>query len=456
MKMGEINNLLNEFIDFVKSKVDKALKIGEIKKVELKQNYFKWKIDKFEYSMESGLASGAIGQSITKKQIIYSHNLDTTLSSSSEFKAFVNRLKDIYHTQDIQFKLQSFLRFVIQEYINNKQVKQELINLFIKELNDEPTRAKAIIRLQGVMVEEQSIKLSDLCTLRRITPADIEEEIPIYVSFLNGSNLFNNNVTAILEIEKDVLNAVEIQNEVEKAILILRLYGVGGASQISYTLSGKTITRFIGGTLSSNQRIMPREKLKIYSKDVDKLKKFWKEFNALNLSSLLGTNQSSDLENVQFAYQRYCDSLFSIIPYEQQVTSAIIGLESLYLNYSEDLGRFLRLRISKFLGLAGLNPQRIQDVLKDAYGVRSYFVHGNKIDYKKRRKIQNKYKTESEFLKEVLEYLRLSIIIILSMHRQKDELIYLIDDSFIDRTKEDVLGNQLKNIMKRFGLDVQG
>ncbi len=165
-------------------------------------------------------------------------------------------------------------------------------------------------------------------------------------------------------------------------------------------------------------------------------------------------SQSTELENIQFAYQRYCDSLFSAGVFEQQVASAIIGLESLYLNDSEELSRFLRLRISKFLGLAGLNPQHIQSVLKDAYDVRSYFVHGNKIDYKKRRKLQNKYKTENDFLREVLEYLRLSIIILLSMHRQKDELIDLIDDSFIDRKKEGELEAQLKDIMKRFGMEV--
>jgi hypothetical protein len=347
------------------------------------------------------------------------------------------------------------LRFIIQDYLDDKQVKQELIDLFIKELNDEPTRVKAFVRLQGVTVEDHPIKLLSSCTLRRITPADVEEEIPIHIPFFNVSNPIHNHVTAILEIEKDILYPVDIQKEVEKATLTLRLFRVGGATSVSYSLSGKTITKFIGGTLSSIQTPMiPRETLKVYTKDADKIKQFWKEFNALNHGSLIGMSQSTELENIQFAYQRYCDSLFSAGVFEQQVASAIIGLESLYLNDSEELSRFLRLRISKFLGLAGLNPQRIQSVLKDAYDVRSYFVHGNKIDYKKRRKLQNKYKTENDFLREVLEYLRLSIIILLSMHRQKDELIDLIDDSFIDRKKEGELEAQLKDIMKRFGMEV--
>ena len=450
--MDEINALLAEFVDFVKSKVDESLKKGEIKKVEINQDYFKWKIDKFEYSMDTGLASGATGQYITKTQTIHSHSLDNTLSNSSDFKSFVDRLKKIYHTPDVQFKLQSFLRFIIQDYLEDKQVKTELTDLFIKELNDEPTRVKAFVRLQGVTVENP-IKLLSSCTLRRITPSDVEEEIPIHIPFFNVGHPIRDHVTAILEIEKDILYPAEIQKEVEKAILTLRLFRVGGVTNISYTLSGKTITRFIGGTLSSIQTPMiPRETLKVYTEDADKIKQFWKEFNALNHGSLIGMSQSTELENIQFAYQRYCDSLFTAGVFEQQVASAIIGLESLYLNDSEELSRFLRLRISKFLGLAGLNPQHIQDVLKDAYDVRSYFVHGNKIDYKKRRKLQNKYKTENDFLREVLDYLRLSIIILLSMHRQKDELIDLIDDSFIDRKKEGELEAQLKDIMKKFGI----
>lgn len=452
--MDNINDLLNEFVSFAKGKIDEALNKNEIKKVELNQNYFKWKIDKFEYSMDSGLISGATGDYITKKQEFYSHNLDTILSESSEFKAFIERFKDIYHTVNVQFKLQSFLRLVIQDYIDDKKVNQELIDLFIRELHEEPSRVKATVRLQGVTVEEPTIKLPNHCTLRRLTVADVEEEIPVRVPFFNVVTPLHNNITAVLEIEKDVLGDSDIQNEVEKAIVILRLFKVGGATLFSYTLAGKTITRFIGGTITSHRSlIIPREILKIYSKDAEKLRHFWKEFNSLNYNSLLGKSQSGDSENIQFAYQRYCDALFSIGLYEQQIANAIIGLESLYLNDSEELSRFLRLRISKFLGLAGLDPQHIQDVLRDAYGVRSHFVHGNKIDYKTRRRIQRKYKNENEFLKEILNYLRLSIIILLSMHRQKDELIDLIDDSFIDRKKEDELGNQLKGIIKRFKID---
>jgi len=40
------------------------------------------------------------------------------------------------------------------------------------------------------------------------------------------------------------------------------------------------------------------------------------------------------------------------------------------------------------------------------------------------------------------------------MHRQKDELIDRIDDSFIDRKKEGELEVQLKDIMKRFGMEI--
>jgi hypothetical protein len=93
--MEEISTLLDEFIAFVKNKVDEALRKEEIKKLELNQNYFKWKIDKFEYSMDSGLSYGATGQYFAKTQIIYSHNLDTKLTATSEFKAFVDKLKEI-------------------------------------------------------------------------------------------------------------------------------------------------------------------------------------------------------------------------------------------------------------------------------------------------------------------------------------------------------------------------
>lgn len=449
-----INTLLKEFIEYVKGKVDESLKEGKIQKREISRQYYKWKVEKFEYSMNSNPIYNAHDEYITKNQIIYLHDLDITLSETPEFNEFVDRLNDIYKKEDIQFKLHSFLRAIINDYLYNNRVDQELINLFIKELNDEPIPAKVIIYLQGLTLEDTSINLTNSCVLRRITKDDLEVEIPYYGPFY-VPNPLHADVTAILDIEKDVLSPIELQNEAEKAIVILRLFKVGGPKIVSYRMLGRSITRFIQGIVSTPRTQSTPRILKIYSKDVPQLKKFWREFNTLNLSSLLEINRTSDLENVRFAYQRYCDSLLQIGSFEQQVTNVIIGLEALYSNDSQEISKFLRLRVSKFLGLAGLNPRHVQDVLKDAYSIRSYFVHGNKISYKKRKEIMNKYKSNERFLIEVLEYLRISIIIFLIMQMEKDELLDWIDDSLIDKTREEQLSNQLKDIMKRFAIEIE-
>ncbi len=451
--MEKIESLLNEFVIFVKNKIDEAITKKEIKQVEVNQEYFKWKLNEHKYSMDTGPVYGAMGQTYTKKQIFYSHNLETQLKDSENFNIFVKNINEIYPSRNIKFELQSFLSILIQNYLDNKNIDKELVNLFIKELNDEPIKVKAIIQLRGITLDENPIKLSNSCILRRISYEELEKEYLLRrMPFLDFDNTYDKQITAILEIEKEVLNNnQEIHNEIEKAILILRLFKIGSVQQVSYQTLSNSIIKIWGGTTISglNEHFLPREILKIYEKDYENLKLFWKEFNSLDYNILLNQG-AGNLNNIQFSYQRYCEVIFSITTLEQKVASIIIGLESLYLNNSEELSRFLRLRISKFLSLGGFNPQRVQNILKFAYDIRSYFVHGNKLDYKKMKKIRDKYNTEDNFLKEVLEYLRISIIILLSIHKSKDEIIDLIDDSFIDKTKEKELENLIKNITQKF------
>ena len=445
--------ILTELIEWIKNKIDESLKKGEIKKVDINQNYFRWKIEKFEYSLDSGVSSSSRGEYTTKIQSMYPYTFDLTSNNEKEFNFYVDELKNIYQDQNIQIKLHQFLRVVTQNYLEEKQIKQELIELFLKELNDEPLKVIAIVRLQGITLEEDSIKLSNVHTLRRIKPSDLEIEIPVYSPF-EKNNLLETNNTAILEIEKEVLSPIDIQKEIELSILLLKLFKVGRTRITSYSLFCKTITRFISGTFTPvTSLIFARENSKIYKTDNEKIRIFWKEFNKLDYKNNLRNNNFSDLENVNFAYQRYDETLFSSGSYEQQIANTIIGLESLFLNNSEDISKFLRLRISKFFGLIGLNPEKVQEVLKDAYEVRSCFVHGNKMSYNKRKKIQRKYETEQELLNKILEYLRLSIIIIFVINKPKEEFIDLIDNSFINKKKEDELSNLLKEIMKKFALD---
>ena len=123
---------------------------------------------------------------------------------------------------------------------------------------------------------------------------------------------------------------------------------------------------------------------------------------------------------------------------EKRISSAVMGLEALYLSPSEqqEMSYRLRMRVSKLLGLIGYNPSEAKERIKDAYDVRSTYVHGGMLKQRDRQKYERKYGNLNKFRKSIMDYLRASIVALL--HRpSKTSLIQKTDDSFLDSNKEE-------------------
>ena len=126
------------------------------------------------------------------------------------------------------------------------------------------------------------------------------------------------------------------------------------------------------------------------------------------------------------------------------ITGHFSSLEALYLYPSEqqEMSYRLRMRVAKLLDLIGYNPDEVREKIKDAYEVRSTYVHGGILKQKDRRKLERKYVDISEFSKTIIDYLRASIVAFLRK-RNKDILIQKIDDSLLDNRKE----NEVKRLL---------
>jgi hypothetical protein len=194
----------------------------------------------------------------------------------------------------------------------------------------------------------------------------------------------------------------------------------------------------------------------IYAIDVKGLQKFWKETSAMLPEEFFGFEDSVRLADLSFAYQRYSDALLRRGLLEARIANATAGLEAVYSDSSQEIGRFLALRTSKFLGLAGLNPRRIKNMLSDAYGVRSSFVHGSRLSDKVKKKLEKKYGSLNEFLNEILDCLRCSIVLVLFLGKEKKELTRCIDEAMLDHEEEAKLQRALKRITRRAGLNYNG
>jgi len=443
---------LKKFAQFVKERIDDGIKGGTVKKAVVNQEYFKWKVKDFKYTVKDGVSTGTSeGEHFIKSETMFNHNLEEEIKESEEYKSLVKQLEETFKDERLSSKVDFLLRLIVRHYIQTFEIKEDMLNIFLKELKGEPSRTSAIVKVQGLILEPVSITVSNNVTLRQVNITDLEEENPIY-PFI-GVEQFPNDYSAVLNIETFGHSSLNIQKEVSKAVTILRMFKPGSVRYVKYKIISESITNPTGGTISSGRQISSTTNCRIYSSDVGKLIIFWKILDELLPSSFFWSDTSpANNESIQFAYQRYSDALFSDGTFEQRLVNTIIALESLYLNDSQELSRYLSLRVSKFLGLAGLDPYRIKTVLKEAYKLRSFFVHGNSIPYRLRKKIEAQFESEDKLLYEILDYLRLSIVIMLALKKQKDEMIDTIDDTFIDRKKEDALSGHLKGIMERSGL----
>jgi len=443
---------LKKFSEFVKKIIDESITRGEIQKLEVSQEYFRWRAESFEYSIDKGISvPRAHGESFTKKQLIFKHNIEESIKQSNEYKTVLAHLSRVFEDEGLDYKLEQLLRRIVHHYLYESEIEEKLLEVFLKELRGEPIKIGAIVELQGVTLEPDNIEVAYGVKLRRPTINDVEKERPVY-GYGVGVDRFPYYPSAILELKTLGHPGSKIQDQVENAIAILRLFKVGGVKYASYHIFSEAVVSFMGGTFTPGERFGPSESYPIFNSDVKRLQKFWKEMMISIPGEFTGFSGSAQKGNLTFAYQRYSDALLSNGFLERRIANAIMGLETLYLNESRELGRYLRLRVSKFLGISGWDPHKVMNLLKDAYAIRSIFVHGNRLSHKQKKGFEEKYGSINKILMEVLEYLRVSIVLVLFLKKEKDELIDLIDNSLIDRKMEDAFSTQINEIKTRLAI----
>ena len=195
-------------------------------------------------------------------------------------------------------------------------------------------------------------------------------------------------------------------------------------------------------TVFSNRIEGALERYLVTEEDVPKLKKFWQVISNVMPPTFFESDMTK-IDYLTVAYNRYTDALFQNGVLERRIANAVMGLEALFIKSGEvqELVYRLTLRMSKLLSFLGYEPYEVKKIVNDAYKVRNLFAHGGHLSYKEKRKLESKYKDVKNLLQQLLEYLRISIIVMILSNREKDELIDLIDDSFIDKRQEEMLND---------------
>jgi hypothetical protein len=436
-----ISNTLKQLALSVKRKIEDGISEGTIKPEE--EVFPRWKVDKFQY-MDDGITGfSAHTEDITKPSLSRTTlNLLESLKESNEYRSTLEQLEEIFGKDEtISQDLQYFAERLIREWPYNPEFEKTtidaLVETFLKDLRKEPVKYGAEIELDGIVLRPDKFEPSYGITLRKTKIEDLEREVHV-LGFIRPDLP---KPSTILNIEFLGRGTNEIQRRVEQSIAILRLFKVGSVRWIRYHMYSDSITDLEAhAAFTSGWQGFVLEKYLITEEDLPKLRKFWQAISNAMPSGFFESS-TTKIDYLTVAYNRYNDSLFQNGVLERRIANAVMGLEALFLKSSEvqELVYRLSLRTGKLLSLLRYDPREVKKIVSDAYRVRNIFAHGGHLSDKEKRKIESKYKDVKNFLKLLLDYLRISIIVIMLNNRKKDELIDLIDDSFVDEKREEML-----------------
>jgi len=443
LSYDEIRSKLLELIEKIRGIVS-----NEREKGTLIRDYFPfihWRVDNFEYD-DAGIRMSKTGTNFNKQVWLRANSQILTMVQTTE------QYGDLLKFSEVQPVLGFFTQRVISFYLNGedytKPETDKWVDLFISDLENKPITAGADIQLSNVILHPEKIEICNGFTLikpkKEDFEVDIQNDIFRQMSYVDPS--------AFMRISLQIQTSNEIQFEVFKAVTILRLFKLGSVDFITYTMYSDSLSRPFGGTFGNAFPFFASIKYSINDEDVGNLKKFWTNISLVLPQSLYKIPQT-DPNYLTTAYKSYSDSLLKNETTEHRIAYAIMGLEALFFRSQEreELSYRLKMRIAKLLSLFSENPKAIRRDIKNAYNIRSTFLHGSRLDKDEEQELLKYYNGNLEnLLRSVLDCLRKSLILFIVIEMSKEQLISLLEDSFIFEKDDTVLRSKLEAIGSKY------
>lgn len=446
MKKSELPETINSLLSVINLLCEKAKSQATF----LPQNvlYFKRTIQNFKYDDSGVHYSGYnVKRYFKKLDINLKAYVNQEITKTIQYKKSISQICKIYgltltQCKDFVFRL---IYVVLYDIINQKSnFKSDFsiyVENFIKDLDQEEIEYTTKAYIKGITLQTKLVHLDENTLIRQVERTDLEFD---HEAELSSPQIIHvNTPSAVLELITRIKSGQLFDPfpALHKAVIILSLFDVGGIEFIEY--ESQTSSFFPNGCLSSRSiRLLKSGQYLLKEGEGDRFINFWSLLKTMELPMYYLGNQREPNE-LTIAYDRYSDSLEGGT-IEKRISNAVMGLESLFLSGSEqqEMSYRLRLRVGKLLGLLGYNARDVKDRVKDAYEIRSVYVHGSLISKKDKLRYKAKYGDLNDFMKTIISYLRASIVALLS-RPNKTVLIQTIDDSFLDNESE----SQIKDLL---------
>ncbi|MBC7330554.1 hypothetical protein H5T88_09380 [bacterium] len=328
-------------------------------------------------------------------------------------------------------------------------IVQDLINRFLKEIKGEPLKYWAKVILLGVRLETEKVTPFQWIVLRKPREEDIWIESPVPALVPEPPSLYAFTEFTIMDIEIETTNGKALTDKIELISKFLRLFRVGGVKTVHTFMTSEALSMVPSQSFPLNYLPPPTPPYTVREEDEERLRNFWGKIEKPLLNLYNPTQaQNNKLEHIFVANTFYEDALLREGRFEERVAKVVMGLEALLMLEEQEASYRLRLRAAKLLGLLGFDAVDVKNRLREAYKIRSGYVHGEFLSKEQEKSISNKYGDQQAFLHTILDYLRLLIITSCLCKMSKNKLVKLLDDAFVDQNKNDELVANLSEAIK--------
>jgi len=388
--------------------------------------YIKPVVTRFEYK-EGAITTLQVSENKVMKPQWYvgdkNYFIEKKIKCLPEYTWCVTEISNAYSLppEQIDTFLFSFIGVLAEEQMNpavsptSKVSVEDYIDVFISDLENSPIDVSVRLWVNGVWPEDEECQLGG-AKLRQTKQVDIEKEEPI-IPFYRKSGPPHKS-PSIVEFTLSAEEPGEVQREVESFLDVLRLFRLGSVVATITEMTSKSIMRLSNIQIFSEPKA-GYYKYKFQATDVDAFSHF-----ITKMKPLLPTPFENIRDYRDIAFQRYKEALLERKLIEDRITSVISCLEALYSTNNTEITHKLAQRVSGILRNAGFKPLDIFEDVKEAYRIRSAFIHG--LDESKRKA------DHSQLCERIMEYARVSILIFYQLKEKKSKIIMKLDNSLLD------------------------
>ncbi|HPR41968.1 MAG TPA: HEPN domain-containing protein [Candidatus Methanofastidiosa archaeon] len=393
-------------------------------------------------------------------------NIFTILSKKRIYLETIDNIKRNYMSDGV-LGLQIFVRKIISKILECNLTREssfsDEINIFVKELENKDLEHEINIALMNLIVQKDfSFKIENMEIKFRKTKKEImEKELLPHYAFepeLMEKSTYHTVPTSFLEIRYISQSNPHIyftMNQLKDRIIsILNLYKNWGINIGYYKVNSQSYCPMVNlhRVEKENKYYLP--KYHINEDEIDGLLHFFNNMYCDFPTYLYNPLTNNATTNLSIAFERYNEAILSkdIV---KKIFLAIAGIEGLLSQDNLEVTYKLSIRTAKLLSYFDMNPFTVKDIIKNAYGIRSKFVHGTII--KENDKIIKNFREKYgiDLSNSLLGILRLLLITYILGKKDKKDIISWIEDALMYKSTElDKMINVIKTKIPTISQDV--